>query len=83
MKQNEKGFIATGTFLVKKGLEPVLAHNGELIGFKTPQGTVRLCICLEVEQPDGTFKYLSKESDMEEVGIILLDYDELKFTDKE
>lgn len=79
MNKNEQGFIATGTMSVASVNEPILSHDGRVIGFQTSKGIIRLCVCLELERPDGTFEYLPKEHEMQTVGVDLLDYDKVEF----
>lgn len=83
MKKNEKNFIATGTLLINSVNEPVLSHDGAVIGYKTRKGIVRLAICLELERPDGTFEYLPTEPQMRTVGFDIFNYDKLEFIDGE
>ncbi len=76
MEQTEFNFKVTGSILMDKSAEAVLDAQDNIIGFKTERGIVRLCICLEVEKPDGTFEYLHTEVGMEKVGATLVSYDE-------
>lgn len=79
MEQAEFNFKVTGNILMDVSAEPVLDAQDRIIGFETKQGTVRLCVCLEVEKPDGTFEYLPTEVGMEKVGATLVDYNDADF----
>lgn len=79
MEQKAYNFKVTGGILMDENAEKMFDHQGNIIGFKTANGLVRLCLALEVEQPDGSFKYLSTEREMDEVGATLVNYDDADF----
>lgn len=79
MEQTEFNFKVTGNILMDESAEAVLDAQDNIVGFNTKQGTVKLCVCLEVEKPDGTFEYLPTEVGMEKVGATLVNYDEADF----
>lgn len=76
MEQKTYNFRVTGSILVDEDAKQVFDAQGNIVGFNTPRGTVRLCLALEVEKPDGTFEYLPTDKDMEKVGATLVNYEE-------
>ena len=76
MEQKAYNFRVTGGILMDENAEKMFDHQGNIIGFKTANGLVRLCLALEVEQPVGSFKYLSAEREMDKMGATLVNYEE-------
>ena len=73
-------FQATGGFDIDKSFKIEEAFNGDVVGFELPSGqTVKLAICLEVEDEKGNVKYITKENEMEELGFKNLSYEDLTF----
>lgn len=76
--EKDFNFKITGNVIVIDG-EPVHDFQGNVVGFKTAQGIVRLTMALELERPDGGFEYLSTEKQMESVGVTLVNYEDADF----
>ena len=79
MNKDEFQFKATGKILINGVWEPFHDSSGNIIGFKTHKGIVRLCIALELEKPNGEYEYLSTEQPMQSIGATIVEYDELDF----
>ena len=80
---NETLFKIKGGFDISKKNKPLLAANGDVIGYTLPDGRiVRLVVALEIENFDNTFKYVVNQDAMETLGFENLDYSELTFYPK-
>jgi predicted butyrate kinase (DUF1464 family) len=81
MDTNEYTFEIRGGFNINKSNTGVRAADGNVVGFRLPDGrTVRLIAALEVESSDGTtFDYITSDKEMEDLGFGCLDYTCLDF----
>jgi len=76
----ETGFEVQGGFEILDSLEKHLSYDGEVVGYITKAGeTIRLCMALEIENPDGTFRYVTSTREMDKLGFQNLDYKHLTF----
>jgi len=76
----EYKFKITGGFNIGQKLIEEPAHDGSIVGFKLPDGSIaRPCICLEIEDTNGEFKYVTAETEMSSLGFEGLDYDDTSF----
>ena len=74
-------FDVSGGYSVHTSLIPVLDQVGNIVGFSNEKGeTIRLVVALEVEAADGSdHRYVTKETEMEELGLTCLDYEKCDF----
>lgn len=74
-----KNFIITGEIVVSG--RPVKAADDEIVGFRQKdKSLVKLVAALEVENPDGTYTYLSVDAEMRKLGFQIISYDRTDFT---
>lgn len=79
MVYNKYKFTCSGDFDVDVNLDRIYDSVGNVVGFKLPDGReVRLVIALEVDNEDN-YDYITSESDMDELGFNLTDYDVCEF----
>jgi ribosomal protein L37E len=74
-------FAVTGGFTIIRGRAPILAADGGVVGFQTPEGEeVKLVVALEVASKDGKdYRYVTDSSKMDDLGFQCLDYDRTDF----
>lgn len=74
-------FIVTGTIDVDARLKHERAFDGEIVGFRLPDGrTVRPMLALEVESADGNeHEIVTSMGDLESLGFLGLDYESVAF----
>lgn len=67
---------------IDRKLVEVVDHAGNVTGFLLPDGrSVQLVMALEVISADGEkLEYITKEEEMSNLGLSLLNYDSLTFT---
>lgn len=85
MKTTEVKFEVKGGFDIANNLVPQTASNGEVIGYKLPDGRIaRLVIALEIENPKcvSPIEYVTFDSQMATLGFANLDYEHLTFFPK-
>lgn len=78
-------FKATGGFDINKKFREIPSCSGDVCGFELPDGrVVQIVIALEVASKDGnSYKYITSEKTMAELGFEGLDYDKLIFEEGE
>jgi len=73
-----KNFIITGEIVVSG--RSVKAADDEIVGFRQKdKSLVKLIAALEVENPDGTYRYLSLDAEMQSLGFQIISYDRTDF----
>lgn len=80
MKTILNQFLVSGTFDIAANLEPVEDARGNIVAYKNDSGDVfKMIVAIEVENPDGTLSYITKENEMAEAGLECLNYEKVEF----